>query len=143
MFHGLCQQMLQKGRIRGDKHHQAVAFVGHTQLAHGQSYPITFSANHASTIHAEKDMMRELCRMFKRRKFESIRKVDILVIRVSNSGKLGMSRPCRECVNTLKFSPIPIRRVYYSSKDGDIVFEKFLDLLDSKGYVSSGRRKKD
>ncbi|MCH9715601.1 MAG: hypothetical protein K0U52_00740 [Gammaproteobacteria bacterium] len=125
-----------------DTHHHAVAFTRETALAQGESYPITTSTNKASTIHAEQDLMRKLYRMFKRRKLVSVRKVDILVIRLSSSGKLGMSRPCSECVKTLKHSPVPIGKVYYSSREGNIVAEKFLDLIHTRGYMSSGRRKR-
>lgn len=80
-----------------------------------------------STIHAEIDA---LCKIDSK----YVRGMDILIIRVCNSKKLGNSRPCNSCID--KLCKRGIRKVYYSNKEGDIVSE-FIDSMP-RLHVSSG-----
>ena len=71
------------------------------------------------------------------------RKVDLLVIRLSPSGVLGSSRPCRDCLKRMtlvsKKYGLCIKNVYYSTSKGTIECEKFRTMLDSPlTYTSSG-----
>jgi pyrimidine deaminase RibD-like protein len=43
-------------------------------------------------------------------------------VRISNSGKLNMARPCPTCMELLKKSGI--RKVYFSNSKGEIELEK-------------------
>lgn len=47
--------------------------------------------------------------------------MDLLVIRVGKSDKLQNSRPCNSCIS--KLQKRGIRKVYYSTSDGEIVYE--------------------
>lgn len=78
------------------------------------------------TIHAEIDA---LCKVYNKLS----KGMDILIIRLGNT-KLKNSRPCNSCID--KLIQRGIRRVYYSDKNGDIVYE----LLESmeKTHISSG-----
>jgi hypothetical protein len=69
---------------------------------------------------------------------------DIIVIRLSKSGKLGISRPCYHCLKSLKDSNINIKYVYYSSGNGDqIIRESLNDMLNNEiSHISAGWRKK-
>jgi hypothetical protein len=59
-------------------------------------------------------------RYYKLRK--KLSKTDILVFRKCENGRIKNSRPCSECLETMK--KLGIRRVYYSSDDGSIICEK-------------------
>jgi len=78
----------------------------------------------------------------KRKTKKRIIVVDLLVIRVSKTGKLGNSRPCKHCLLHLSQNKdVKVRNVYYSTRDTTIVREKFNTMLESdKTYVSSGFR---
>ena len=54
-------------------------------------------------------------------------KFDLIVIRLSASGKLGNARPCFNCLNLMKI--VGIKRVYYSVKPDMIVCEKVRDMI--------------
>ena len=53
---------------------------------------------------------------------EKRKNYDILVIRINREGKLCNSRPCNQCIITLK--NIGVKKVYYSNDDGKIIHEK-------------------
>ena len=57
-----------------------------------------------------------------------MKKIDILVFRVSSSG-IRNSKPCCDCINTMK--KMNIRGVYYSLDDGNLVYEKLSDIHNS------------
>ena len=52
-------------------------------------------------------------------------KTDIMVFRKSSSG-IRNSKPCSDCIKTMK--KLNIRRVYYSTDDGCLVYEKVSDI---------------
>lgn len=83
------------------------------------------------TIHAEIDA---ICKI----NIRECKGMDILIIRLGNpnTNKLRNSRPCNSCIQ--KLLQRGIRRVYYSDKNGDIVYEdlKSMKLL----HVSSGHQ---
>ncbi len=74
-------------------------------------------------------------------KMNSRKKYDLLVVRLTRSGKLSSSRPCFHCLCKLEKSGVKIRHVYYSTQDGTIAREKFTEMKDSPlTYISSGHR---
>lgn len=90
------------------------------------------------STHAEIDALNKL----KTKKNVNIKnnKFDLVVIRLSRTGKLGESRPCFHCLEKLENSNVKIRNVYYSSND-TIVKEKFNIMKDSdKTIYCSGYR---
>ena len=88
------------------------------------------------TTHAEMDALSQINKIKNRPK-----KVDLLVIRYSKSGKLGESRPCYHCLRRLTNTSIEIKKIYYSTYGGLIECEDFNEmLLNSKTCMSSGFR---
>ena len=88
------------------------------------------------------DALRKIYKMNddKAKKFE---KCDILVVRISKTGKLGQSRPCYHCLSTLSACDLKIRYIYYSTNEGTIVRERFDGMLESDlTIVSTGWRKR-
>lgn len=96
------------------------------------------------SIHAEHDAIRKLSKLNKHKRFISEKeKLDLICIRYSKIGKLGNSRPCRNCLLRMAKCSFNIRNVYYSTFYGDIVMEKFKNMMDSPDTCfTSGCRKK-
>ena len=92
------------------------------------------------STHAEMDVLRKVLKSKSVPK--RIDKYDIIVIRISRTYKLGSSRPCYHCINTMmNASSIKIRYVYYSTRDGKIVRERLDEMLKSElTHVSTGWR---
>lgn len=69
---------------------------------------------------------------------------DIVVIRFSKTGKLGISRPCYHCLKSLNESDINIKYVYYSTGNGnEIVRETLNEMMnDDMAHISSGWRQR-
>jgi hypothetical protein len=72
--------------------------------------------------HAEANAIRKLQALYKK----NYKKISILVIRTSITGKLGMSKPCIKCLLDLYNKPLKkgyiIKNVIYSDNNGNIVF---------------------
>lgn len=73
------------------------------------------------------------------------KEVDLLVIRITKSGILGNSRPCKYCLNHLKNVyqlGITIKNIYYSNEYGSINREGFIQMFtNDKQHISSGYRR--
>jgi len=69
-------------------------------------------------VHAEMDAINKL----KSRQNNKLFKVNILVIRVNDSGKLCSSQPCHKCVHYMKTIAVnkgyKIKDIYYSTREG-------------------------
>jgi tRNA(Arg) A34 adenosine deaminase TadA len=88
------------------------------------------------SLHAEIDAFRKLPGYY------LSKDLDLIVVRFSQEGELRSSRPCYHCLKTLFSSGIRIRYVYYSN-DGEILKEKFSQMMDSElTSVSSGMRRR-
>ena len=92
--------------------------------------------------HAEIDALNKL--HFRIHKKHKITHRDLLVIRMSKTGVLGNAKPCYHCMKRLSSSTfVNIRYIYYSSNNGEIVRERFNDmLLNPTHFISSGFRKR-
>ncbi len=69
------------------------------------------------TIHAEDAAFRKLPSLPRKR----LKKIDLLVIRTSKTGVLGLSKPCTDCLNVLQKLPekgYSLQKIYYSTRDG-------------------------
>lgn len=93
------------------------------------------------TRHAEIDAMLKLP---SKRRGAKLTKISLVVIRVSTNGELRNSRPCVHCLKRLQYLYIfgyNLCNVYYSDANGDIIREKYEDLLRSEQqHVSRGNR---
>jgi len=65
-------------------------------------------------------------------------KIDLLVIRTSNTGKLGMSKPCVKCLIDLSTLPkkkgYVLKNIYYSNSNGLIIKTNLKTLIETKEY---------
>lgn len=88
-------------------------------------------------IHAEKDALLKLMPLKFKKKPEII---DILVIRLSKTNKIQMSKPCSHCIKMMSVLPVnkgyKIRNVYYSNNDGYIVKSSLRSLEIEEQHIS-------
>jgi hypothetical protein len=96
------------------------------------------------STHAEMDGLRRIRVHHSRNPKRNKDCYDIIVIRLSKSGKLGISRPCYHCLKSLSESNINIKYVYYSTGNGDeIVRESLNEMLNNEvSHISAGWRRK-
>lgn len=92
-----------------------------------------------STVHAEIDALLT----FNKKYIKGIKGMDIIIIRIgaySKSDKINLkiSRPCNNCIDTLR--KFDIRKVYYSDEYGNIVYENLKDM--QKKHTSAGEKYK-
>lgn len=91
--------------------------------------------NRNSSIHAEDNVIRNLPMNTKRSK-----KVDMLVIRVTKTGELALSKPCIHCIllmcTRLPTKGYALRDVYYSTAQGTLEVVKFRTLIFSEHHMS-------
>lgn len=67
--------------------------------------------------------------------------VDLIVLCVTKTGKLRMSKPCSHCVAKLvKCDNVKIKNVYYSDREMGITRITFSKLTKSETYVSRAFR---
>ena len=94
-------------------------------------------------IHAECDAITKLMPLKNKKKLETI---NLLVIRLTPKNKIQSSKPCNNCIETMKSLPqkkgYKIEFIYYSDSDGNII-KTNLKKLDSeeKHYSKYFRRK--
>jgi hypothetical protein len=79
-----------------------------------------------------------------RRMLKKHDKINILVIRISPTGTVGYSRPCRGCVETMTRNKLfsVVNSIYYTDVDGGIIVEHVNQMNDTSGKYSSGRRRR-
>jgi hypothetical protein len=67
--------------------------------------------------------------------------IDIIVIRTSKTGLLGMSKPCSHCLLLMQTLPNKkgyiIKNIYYSNANGDIIKTSIDKLLLEDLHISS------
>jgi deoxycytidylate deaminase len=119
---------------------KVIKLVGGKKLVIASNYIVKDGA--LPSIHAEHNALTKLIRLNRyRRMIDRSDKVDLVVIRFSKSGKLGDSRPCKDCLIRLMNSQININNVYYTDSSGIMVSEKFPTMFDSElTSYSSGRK---
>jgi cytidine deaminase len=88
-------------------------------------------------VHAEHDAINGL-RPLRRKKH--LQNVNILVIRVSKNNKLQNSKPCANCIETMKVLPqkkgYRIRNIYYSNENGEITKSSLQNLEKEELHYS-------
>jgi len=89
-----------------------------------------------TTIHAEINAINNLVRRSAYKKH--LTKIDLLVIRTSKTGKLGMSKPCIKCIIDLSTMPqkkgYVIKNIYYSNSEGIIIKTNLKSLIDTRDF---------
>ena len=99
---------------------------------------INYHKKHNKTIHAEQDAISKL----PIRKSRKLKKINILVIRTTGTGKINNSKPCYHCIqymiNTTPQYGYKISNVYFSTDNGSIEKQKLTQLSNSNTFhVSS------
>lgn len=94
--------------------------------------------------HAEINSLKKFMKIgFKRKKRNRFKMpyIDLVVIRVNNSGLFCMSKPCLHCIIELnKKCGDNLRYVYYSTDTRNIVREKFSSLVNDKNKHMCNKR---
>ncbi len=139
----ICTEMCNKygPESRSETYH-ICAYFNKEKIIMGENSPRRMGSCPIST-HAEMDVLRKIYKSTTiPNTSKRIDKFDVLVIRISKTGKLGSSRPCFHCINSMMNTPIAkIQYVYYSTNDGKIVREKLDTMLESElTIVSTGWR---
>jgi deoxycytidylate deaminase len=127
-YHDLLSDLVVKRNKINDRdypyRHIAIILKSNKQISTGSNGFRECFAGSNYLEHAEVSAVKHLpTHVTKKRKI----KIDLLVIRISNSNKLVNSKPCYKCLdyiynNLLKYS---VRNIYYSNENGDLVVEKF------------------
>jgi cytidine deaminase len=125
--------------VLGNHNHMACLFIK-TQIL---SLGINHQTNESSTIHAEQSAISRL----PRRRSKKLKRINLLVVRTSKSGKLNNSRPCLHCIKSMMSkTPIygyKIHYVYFSTDDGSIQKMKLSELnLCKENHISSFYRRR-
>ena len=88
-------------------------------------------------IHAEYEAIKKLIPLRKTKKLES---VNLLVIRLSGKNKLQSSKPCSNCIDTMKTLPekkgYKIQNIYYSDSNENIVKTTLKNLDNEEKHIS-------
>ena len=94
-------------------------------------------------IHAECDAISKLIPLKPRKKLENI---NLLVIRLSTKNKIQCSKPCYNCIETMKNLPpkigYKINNIYYSDSTGNIVKTTIKALEKEEKHYSQYYRRK-
>jgi cytidine deaminase len=126
--------------IYGNFHHAAYIFEQKGNSINILSKGINYFGFNKST-HAECDAIIKL----KPRRNKNLKKINILVIRTSKSGKLGSSQPCYHCakqMNDIGNLGYKINNIYYSNNDESMTKIKFNKFIQSDEFHISGFYKK-
>jgi cytidine deaminase len=93
------------------------------------------SSTSINSIHAETNAIMNLPKLKRNKR---LKKIDILVIRTSSTGKLGISKPCYSClinmVNLPEKRGYIIKNILYSDENGDIIHTTLQNLLTKSDY---------
>ena len=94
-------------------------------------------------IHAECDAILKLRPLKNKKKLQSI---NLLVIRLSSKNKIQSSKPCNNCIETMKILPqkkgYKIENIYYSNEEGNIIKTNLNKLdLEEKHYSKYYKKK--
>ena len=82
-------------------------------------------------IHAEHDVINKLKPLYRKR----LESINLLVIRFSKNNKLQNSKPCGNCIQTMKTLPLKkgyrIKNIYYSNDNG-VIIKSNLKILEKE-----------
>jgi cytidine deaminase len=88
-----------------------------------------------NSIHAEVNAIMKLPPLPRKK---NLKKIDILVIRTSSTGKLGISKPCGKCLIDMYILPPKrgyiVKNIFYTDTDGNIINTTLKRLINSNNY---------
>ena len=101
----------------------------------------SLSGNDPGT-HAEHDAITKLKPLERKKHLQNI---NMLVIRFSKNNKMQNSKPCANCIETMRILPekkgYRIRNIYYSNENGEIVKSSLTNLQKEELHYSRFFRK--
>lgn len=93
-------------------------------------------------VHAEHDAINRLKPLQRKKRLQN---VNILVIRLSKNNKMQNSKPCANCIETIKTLPekkgYRIKNIYYSGDNGEIIKSSIKTLENEELHYSRFFRK--
>jgi cytidine deaminase len=100
-----------------------------------------YRPNINQSIHAEEMAINNyLQKLYKKKRREIRKTVDILVIRIGANGNLLNSKPCKHCVlMMMNVNQLNIKNIYYSDDNGIIQCEKLNKLFQNIDNLSVSR----
>lgn len=78
-------------------------------------------------------------RLLSKLEFKKHKHFDVVVIRLTKTGKLASSRPCHHCINRL--SKYPVRYVYYSTTDNYLIRENIHQLKEGHQHLTANNKR--
>ncbi len=85
--------------------------------------------------HAEMDVLQKIDLKYYQKNHI---KLDLYVIRLTKTGNLAESKPCKHCIKMLASSGLLFKWIYYSTSDNVIVRVSFHKLLQMNDYITYG-----
>lgn len=125
----------------GKSYHMACAYSHNSSSMYILSYGMNeyICNKDCGSIHAESSVINNLKPLQKKsRNKKHVKNIDVLVIKTTKTGKLGMSKPCIKCVTDMLSLPqkkgYNIKNVLFSTHDGNIMSTTLKDLVDDEHY---------
>jgi hypothetical protein len=94
------------------------------------------------STHAEIDALLKLKSYYMRTKQKRPLRMNLLVVRITKTGKLNNAEPCHHCMlQLIRANFVNIQNLYYTNSSGTITCRKFTDVIDNPNtFISSGYR---
>lgn len=80
---------------------------------------VNFVRSMTQSIHSEVHAIEEYYKIRRKRQFST----NFLVIRLNKLLELKNSKPCKNCLDKIRRSGIPVNKIFYSNDVGNIVWE--------------------
>ena len=140
LVESLVSRRLKDGTIKlvGQSHHAATVFNAKNfdsliELSYGENH--FRPTSEIKSIHAEHHAIQKLPQLPKK---HHQKKVDILIVKTSKTGCLGMSKPCIHCLMIMNdLAPkkgYRINKVYYTDDKGNLIENRLNKLILEENY---------
>lgn len=119
---------VEEGKIYQYRYRHIAAIINHnTIISIGFNTSREFYSGCNYSKHAEIDALYKLPPHRRKKK----KNITLLVLRITNTGKLANSKPCSNCVRRIRnHYKYRITEVYYSNSDGDIIKTTLNELVN-------------
>lgn len=132
-------------RLQTAEHNHFSVFVLKTAIL-TVSHNCHTGCSYSPSVHSEIHGIGKLARLNRyKRMIQKNDVLDVYNVRMNKSGKIGNSRPCKNCILTMsKNGQFKFGKVYYTNTEGEFTCEKFSSMLDNPDTtVSSGNRRRE
>jgi hypothetical protein len=125
----------------GKSYHMACIYIEKGSDISILSYGMNqyFCNKDCGSIHAETNVINSLPPLKKKSRIKKhLKSINLMVIKTTQTGKIGMSKPCIRCILDMISMPpqkgYSIKKVSYSSHTGDIVHTTLKSLAEDDDY---------